>query len=233
MTLIVFHKTTYDADGQSLVGPLNITLDATGVTALLGHNGAGKSLFLQLAHGMLRPTDGRVEIDGQDVRETRRTRGFIFQNNVLMRRSVAQNVAFALATSNMSPSQKSERVDELLTMVQLRDRADQPAALLSGGEAQRMALARALINDPSIVMMDEPTSSMDPGATAQFEAIITAVKSAGVGFIWATHDRAQAQRCADQVIFMERGKICEDSSAEDFFRMTRSDAAKRYLNGEI
>ncbi len=228
-----FRNAEYAVDGTHLLGPLDLDISPSEITCVMGHNGAGKSLLLGLCHGTLSPTAGAVTIDDDPVQKSRRTRGVIFQDTVVMRRSVAQNIAFPLLVGGMTKTDRDTRTAELLEMVQLSDRADAPAAILSGGEAQRMALARALITSPKTILMDEPTSNLDPKANAEFEQIIHAINGQGIGFIWATHDRLQAMRMSQSVIFLENGLATEHSESDLFFRAPRSKAAAQYLVGTI
>lgn len=233
MSHFQFRAAEFEVESAPLLGPVDLDISPTDITCVMGHNGSGKSLFLGLCHGTLVPTGGSVMIDDAAVQKSRRSRGVIFQDTVVMRRSVAQNVAFPLQVTGMAKTERATRTAELLEMVDLADRADAPAAILSGGEAQRMALARALITSPKTILMDEPTSNLDPKANTEFEQIIQAINSQGIGFIWATHDRLQAMRMSRSVIFMQDGHVTEHSDSDLFFRAPRSDAAAQYLAGTI
>lgn len=233
MSQFQFRTTQYEVNGKRLLGPLELDISASTITCVMGHNGAGKSLLLGLCHGTLIPTHGHVTYQNDPVQKTRRNRGMIFQDTLVMRRSVRDNIAFPLKVAGMAKPQRTRRVAELLEMVQLTDHADAPAAILSGGEGQRMALARALITNPTTVIMDEPTSNLDPKANADFEQIVTAINTQGIGFIWATHDRLQASRMSQSVVFLNQGLLAEHSATDLFFRAPRSPEAAQYLVGTI
>lgn len=218
-------------NNQMLLGPIDLTLELRGITTVLGFNGAGKSLFLELCHAMIDPTSGSIEWNGKPAHKTRRDRGYIFQHRILLRRSVRKNIALPMQAAGWSRSAINTRLEELLDMAKLTARADDPAAILSGGEAQRMALVRALATRPQVLIMDEPTSSLDPNATTKFENLIQSVASTGVKFLWATHNVAQAKRFADDVIFIADGKLSETGPSSDFFDKPKTETAQLYLEG--
>lgn len=226
-----FKDVTFEDDGQTLFGPTDLSLTPSRITVILGPNGSGKSLFLSLCHGLLPPTKGHVSWDGKATKHAIADRGFIFQRPVVMRRSVEANIHFALARTDLSKTEKASRVSELLRLVGLTDKAKQPAALLSGGESQAMALARALAAGPETLLMDEPTSNLDPNTTGMFEGIIDQLSHSGMSIFWSTHDLAQARRIASYVIMIADGQIVEHGAATDVFRSPRSDEAKRFFEG--
>jgi len=203
--------------GKRLLGPIDLELNLSGVVVVLGHNGAGKSMFLRLIHSLLPPDAGRITWDGKPASQTRRQRGFVFQKTPLMRRSVAENVAFPLRVAGWRRSDIKRRVAQLLVEAQLEDKAQLAAASLSGGEQQRMALARALANEPDVVMLDEPSANLDPSSTGRLEEMIHQIRDAGGHVILSTHDRAQAERLANSVLVFENGQLDYAGSAEAYF----------------
>ena len=230
MPELVFDGVDYVADSNRVLGPVDLRLECSGITAVLGANGAGKSLFLGLAQGMLIPSTGSVTWDGQNAHATRNNRSIVFQSPTVLRRSVFDNVAFALNATGRSQDADS-RVEHWLERVELADRIKTPAAALSGGEGQRMALARALVTNPQVVLMDEPSSNLDPKSTAQLERIAVDIAASGVPILIATHDIAQAKRLAQTVVFFDQGQITEITPAAEFFAAPRSGGANRYLEG--
>ena len=223
----------YRIGEKRLLGPLSLSIPGEGITALLGANGAGKSLLLSLCHGMITPDAGTVTWDGEDVVSTRQSRGYIFQKPAILQRSVLQNVEFPLLPSTLAPKERVARAERLLNVVKLKRKAKLPAAVLSGGEAQLMALARALVPGPKSIIMDEATSALDPNATQRFEEIVMQVAGAGVSMLWATHDIAQAKRCANHVIFLEKGYVVESGPASSFFEAPVTAAAQGYPIGQL
>jgi tungstate transport system ATP-binding protein len=233
MPELSFTAMEYRIDGKLFLGPLDLTQDCTGVTAVLGANGAGKSLFLSLCQGMISPTSGTVTWDHASAAKTRSKRGIVFQSPTLLRRSVYDNVAFALLATGVDKSQIAPRVDAALARVNLSDKSHAPAGALSGGEGQRMALARAIVNAPDVLLLDEPSSALDPASVRQFEEIVKQIAVQGVAVFIATHDIGQAKRLAHDILFLDMGKIKEHSLADSFFTSPKSNAAQRYLEGRL
>lgn len=211
-------------DGQIRLGPVSAEVDPKGLTVVLGHNGAGKSLFLRTAHGLLSPDAGQVRWHGATPAESRAARGFVFQSTPVMRRSVAQNVEFPLIARGVGRADRARRVAAVLDMTDLSRFTDNPAATLSGGEKQRMALARALVTKPEVILLDEPAASLDPTATLAMEAVITRAHGAGTGIIMSTHDLGQAARLARDVLLFRDGQLVVQTSRDIFF----SDVAPQY-----
>jgi tungstate transport system ATP-binding protein len=182
-------------------------------------------------HGLMDPTAGQVLWGGRPMNEdVRRRQAMVFQRPVLLRRSVAANVRFVLKHRGGS---SSERVVALLDEVGLASHARQPARLLSGGEQQRLALARALALEPKVLFMDEPTASLDPASTAAIEAIVKKIHDRGTKIVFVTHDLGQARRLADDVVFLNRGRLVEHTAASRFFDEPESREARDYLAGRL
>ncbi len=209
----------------SLVRDLNLTLAAGPVTVLLGPNGSGKSTLLRLAMGLVAPTAGRITWGGLDVPGERLA--MMFQRPVMLRRTAAANIAYAL------PARDDARLAELLRQVGLTGLAGRPARKLSGGEQQRLALARALGRDPEILFLDEPTASLDPAATKSVEDIVRAVAASGVKIVMATHDIGQARRLAGDIVFLVRGRLIENTPAHRFFALPATPEAATFLRGDL
>jgi tungstate transport system ATP-binding protein len=231
MPELVLDDTAYEIDETMLFGPTDLRYDRPGITAVLGPNGAGKSLFLSLCQGMIRPTSGSLRWDGTAAHLARGTRGIVFQTPTIMRRSVFDNVAFALRAADKPRSDLRARVMSVLERVNLAVKAQVPAAALSGGEGQRMALARAIINNPDVLLLDEPSSNLDPASTRQLENIVRSVADEGVNVFLATHDIGQAKRLAQNILFMDKGHFTDVAEATNFFAGPTSEPAEKYLKG--
>ena len=215
--------------GAAVLEGVTFDLGPGGCTVVMGPNGAGKSLLLKLLHGLRAPTSGRIDWAGQAAQTVTARQALVFQRPVLLRRSVAANLDFVLRARG----RERARRDGLLAHVGLAHKADQPARLLSGGEAQRLALARALATDPEVLFLDEPTASLDPASVLAIEGIVAAARDRGTRIVFVTHDMGQARRMADDVLFLHRGRVAEHTPAAAFFPAPRSAAARAYLNGEI
>lgn len=221
----------YRAGAVNLLDGVNLALPHRSLTVVMGPNGAGKSLLLRLLHGLLEPSSGQVLWGGRPMDdEIRKSQAMVFQRPVLLRRSVAANIEFVL---QLRGKPNPERTLQILDEVGLAAQAHQPARLLSGGEQQRLALARALALDPKVLFMDEPTASLDPAATAAIELIVTRAHERGTKIVFITHDLGQARRLADDVVFLSRGRLAEHTPADRFFSNPDSRPACDYLAGRL
>jgi len=221
----------FEAKGSRIVDGINLALSAENLSVIMGPNGAGKSVLLRLLHGLLEPTSGTINYAAMPISDAvRKRQALVFQRPVLLRRSVAENIDFVL---RLRGAADHTRRDELLQRVGLLDNARQPARLLSVGEQQRLALARALATGPEILFLDEPTASLDPASTDMIEQIARDAHAAGTKIIFVTHDIAQARRLADDVVFLNRGRLLEATAADSFFANPKSPAAQAYLEGRI
>ncbi|MGI9409269.1 MAG: ATP-binding cassette domain-containing protein, partial [Hyphomicrobiaceae bacterium] len=154
----------------------------------------------------------------------------VFQRPVLLRRSVAANIDFVLALrGGPSPARR----DALLDHVGLAARARQPARLLSGGEQQRLTLARALATEPDVLFLDEPTANLDPASVLMIEDIVTAAHANGTKIIFVTHDIAQARRLGGDIVFLDAGRVVEHRVADEFFGSPETETARAYLDGRL
>lgn len=225
---------TFAVDGQPLVDRVDLTLRPGGVTVLIGPNGAGKSLLLRLCHGLVTPTAGSLH---WQVAEGRRAgvkaHAMVFQKPVMLRRSVRANLLHALAAVGRSRTERNARADEALVRFRLDHLAERPARVLSGGEQQRLAIARAWALDVETLFLDEPTSALDPAATRAIEETIAMMESEGRTIVMATHDLGQARRLGDRVLFVMSGRIHEDTPAEQFFREPTTPEARAFLAGDL
>ena len=207
---------------------------AAGCSVIIGPNGAGKSLLLKLCHGLITPDRGTVRwAGGTDPGLRGQHQAMVLQRPVLLRRSVRANVAFALKVKNLPAAECRRRVDEALAQTGLSRYAQRPARLLSFGEQQRLALARAWATRPELLLLDEPSANLDPAATHLIEEIIREAAVQGTKVIMTTHDLHQAQRLADEVLFIHRGRLKEQAPAVQFFAGPKNDLAQAFLRGEL
>lgn len=224
----------YQVRGQRLIDGLSLQVQEGSLQVILGPNGAGKSLCLRLLHGLLQPTAGRVLWGGQEASTgARRRQAMVFQRPVLLRRSTAANIRYALGLAAIPRGERPQRLAELLALGNLAELADTPARRLSGGEQQRLALVRALALEPQILFLDEPTASLDPTATLAIEGLIRQAHQQGTTIVLVTHDLGQARRLAEQVVFLHRGRVLENTPTEQFFAQPASPQAQAFLAGGL
>jgi tungstate transport system ATP-binding protein len=230
---LVLREVCYEAGEQRLIDHISCTLEAQAYTIVLGPNGAGKSLLLRLCHGLILPSSGSIVWNGMDVREARRCQAMVLQRPVLLRRTVAANISYVLSIRGMPRRQRQAWVSEALEQAGLLDLAGRPARLLSGGEQQRLALARAWVLKPQVLLLDEPTASLDPAATQAVETFLEHIAQTGTKIIMTTHDLGQAHRLADEVLFLHRGRLLEHGPATAFFSTPQSKEATAFLEGHL
>lgn len=233
---VLLEEVSFHADGQRLISGVTLRIEPGEPTIILGPNGAGKSLLLRLCHGLLQPSGGRVNWLGPAARHSDSLRfgqAMVFQKPVLLRRSVLDNATFPLKLRGMNKHVRTDRALAALERVGLTALAQRPARVLSGGEQQRLALARAWALDPQILFLDEPTANLDPAATRQVEQILEGFARDGTKVVMTTHDLGQAKRLAGDIVFLHRGRITERTPAAAFFTAPRSNEAVAFLNGEL
>ena len=209
---------------------VDVAIAPRGRTFILGANGAGKSTLLRVLHGLLAPTRGSVTWGGAAVRPA--GQAMVFQRPVLLRRSAAANLRHALALAGIRGDEARHRVADALESAGLAGIAERPARVLSGGEQQRLALARAWALEPEVLFLDEPTASLDPAAARAVESIVSEFYAHGTTIVMTTHNLAQAKRLADSVVFLCAGRVTEHTEAAEFFRSPRSAEGRSFLEGE-
>jgi tungstate transport system ATP-binding protein len=227
---LLFERVSYSAGAIRVLCDVDLALSAGGPTMLMGPNGSGKTTLLKLAMGLLAPTAGRITFSGAKE-APRGSRAIVFQKPVMLRRTVSENIVFALNAAGR-PSRASD-IQRLLDLARITPLADRPARRLSGGEQQRLALARALAREPQVLFLDEPTASLDPAATKLEEEIITRVSASGVKIVMSTHDPGQARRLAREVLFLAKGRVLEHTPADRFFTEPACAEARRFLAGDL
>ncbi len=223
----------FAAGGREIVKSISCEIPAGTRTVILGPNGAGKSVLMRLCHGLLKPTTGHVRWRQDGV--TRRARGqaMVFQRPVMLRRSAIANVIYALNLAGIAPTECRLRAEDVLEAVGLANVAGRPARVLSGGEQQRLALARAWALGPEVLFLDEPTANLDPNATRDIESIISAIHASGTKIIMTTHSLGQARRLADEILFLSDGRLVERAPVDEFFKQPQSSEAVSFLRGEL
>jgi tungstate transport system ATP-binding protein len=229
---VVLENAGFVAGGVTALEPTSLALTAGLPTVLIGPNGAGKTTLLRLAMGLIPPSRGRVSWGGrEDVPPTHRA--IMFQRPVMLRRSADGNIRYALAAAGVPRAEHDARVRELCTLVGLGALGERPARKLSGGEQQRLALARALAKEPRILFLDEPTASLDPAATKAIEDVIRTVATRGIKVVMSTHDLGEAKRLAGDIVLLHRGRVVESGPADTFFSAPKTEEARRFLAGEL
>ena len=222
------------------VQDVSLTIDKGEIFGMIGFSGAGKSTLVRCINLLERPTSGKVIVDGQDMlslsakelRQARKKIGMIFQHfNLMPSRTVAGNVAYPLRGSGLSKQQIAEKVQRLLDLVGIGDKAEAYPKQLSGGQKQRVAIARALANDPNVLLCDEATSALDPQTT---KAILQLLKhlneTLGITVVIITHEMAVVKEICHRVAVMEHGKVVESGEVFNIFANPREDITKSFIH---
>jgi tungstate transport system ATP-binding protein len=229
---IMLHDASVIAGQTTILDRLTMSFSAGAPSVLIGPNGSGKTTLLRVAMGLVPLTRGRITWGGREQEPPER-RAIVFQRPAMLRRSAGGNVRYALAAAGVPRAKRHARAAELLKLVGLDGLARRPARRLSGGEQQRLALARALARDPALLFLDEPTASLDPAAIKAIEDIIRSISARGVKVIMSTHDLGQARRLAGDVTLLHRGRLIEQAPADQFFHAPRTQEAARFIAGEL
>lgn len=218
--------------GTHVLGPIDLTLADAGFTIVLGPNGAGKTSLLKVLHGVERLSSGRATWSVPD-QQARQAQAYVFQKPILLRRTVRQNLAFPLELLGVAKPQIAQSVAQWSARTGLGPALDRPATSLSGGEQQKLALARALIRDPQVLFLDEPCANLDGRSTREIETLLLAAYDAGTRIVMTTHNLGQARRLASDVVFLLEGRVAQHRSAQAFFSAPQSGAVQAFLNGDI
>lgn len=217
--------------GHDAIRGIDLSLDGRGRIVVLGANGAGKSVLLRALHGLIAPTNGTIRWAGSERRPA--SQAMVFQRPVMLRRPAIANIEYALVVNGASQTEAELRAREAIERVGLIHVAGRQARALSGGEQQRLALARAWALRPRLLYLDEPTASLDPGSAAEVEQIIGRIHAAGTAVVMTTHNLGLARRFADEIVFLHEGRVTERTPADRFFKEPASNEARWYLQGEL
>ena len=218
--------------GKKLVGPVDYTLAAKGLTIVIGPNGAGKTTLLRLMHGLQRCSGGTVNW-AVPAGQARKRQAFVFQAPIMMRRRVVDSIAYPLHLLGVPKPEARIKATDFAKQFGLKDLLQNWAPMLSGGEKQKLSLARALITEPEVLFLDEPCANLDGRATREIEALLLTASNSGTRIVMSTHDMGQARRLAVDIVFMHKGKVHEHSPAESFFATPSTREAEAFVNGDI
>jgi tungstate transport system ATP-binding protein len=231
MLPLVLDRVCFAAGGRMIIDDVSMEITEGPRTIILGPNGAGKSVLMRLCHGLLAPTSGSIAWRGGT--NGRRRQAMVFQRPVMLRRSALANIAYGLELAGASPNERELRARDVLEAVGLSAVGDRPARVLSGGEQQRLALARAWALGPEVLFLDEPTANLDPGATRDVETIIAQIRAGGTKIVMTTHNLGQAKRLGDEILFLNQGRLVERTPVDRFFDKPASAEADAFIRGEL
>lgn len=233
MLPLILDEVSFVAGGRALIDRVSCELAPGPRTVILGPNGAGKSVLMRLCHGLLTPTSGRVAWQGSPDEGRPRAQAMVFQRPVMLRRSALGNVTYGLKLAKVRRAEREQRARAVLDAVGLSSVADRRARVLSGGEQQKLALARAWALTPEVLFLDEPTANLDPGATREVERIVDQIHAGGTKIVMTTHNLGQARRLADEIVFLTGGRLTEHAPVERFFSAPSTAEAAAFIKGEL
>jgi tungstate transport system ATP-binding protein len=233
MLPLLLEDVSFVAGGRAIIDRVSCELTLGPRTVILGPNGSGKSVLMRLCHGLLAPTSGRIVWRGSPDRVRPRAQAMVFQRPVMLRRAAHANVTYGLKLAGVPKAEREARARAVLDAVGLNSVADRPARVLSGGEQQKLALARAWALDPEVLFLDEPTANLDPGATREVERIVDQIHASGTKIVMTTHNLGQARRLADEVLFMSAGRLADHAPVERFFAQPSTGEAAAFIKGEL
>ncbi len=231
MLPLILDEVSFAVNGKTIIDRVSMEITEGPRTVILGPNGAGKSVLMRLCHGLLAPTSGVIAWRGPAAGPLRQA--MVFQRPVMLRRSALANVAYGLKLAGKSRDECRLRASDVLEAVGLAEVAGRPARVLSGGEQQRLALARAWALGPEVLFLDEPTANLDPGATREIESIIGQIRASGTKIIMTTHNLGQAKRLGDEILFLNQGRLTERAPVDRFFQQPASAEAAAFIRGEL
>ena len=224
---------SYAVNGTKLIKGISLEVNTDGTTIILGHNGSGKSLLLKLLHGVITPSFGQVTWNDNVPTSNQYWRAFLLQTPSFFKQTVQYNIEFVLRIAGVPTNEHKTRCQHALEICGLANLCHRNTHSLSGGELQKLSLARAWVVKPHVVLLDEPTVALDPPSALGFENIIQQFKQSATKVIMTTHDLAQAKRLADEIIFIDAGNVIEQSQAREFFSGPQSRQAQNFIKGKL
>jgi tungstate transport system ATP-binding protein len=233
MLPLVVENVSFATGGRTIIDGVSCELGPGPRTVMLGPNGSGKSVLMRICHGLLTPTAGRIAWRGTHDERRPRAQAMVFQRPVMLRRTALGNVTYGLALAGVERAERDRRAREVLDAVGLSAIASRPARVLSGGEQQLLALARAWALTPEVLFLDEPTANLDPAATLEVERIVDRIHASGTKIVMTTHTLAQARRLADEILFMSAGRLADHAPVERFFAQPSTEEAAAFIKGEL
>jgi tungstate transport system ATP-binding protein len=227
--------------GKTVLDVDHMEIEEGKITAVIGPSGAGKTTLLSIINGLERPDEGRVIYRGEEFSSNHnysaaavKQMAMVFQKPVMFKTTVYKNIAYGLKTRNLKKDIISKRIEEAASWMGLSDLLQQKAITLSGGEAGRVSVARAMILRPELLLMDEPTANLDPANVSIIEEmVLKANKEYGATIIIVTHNMFQAKRLADNIIFMLNGQLIEEGANRDIFENTENQRTRAFISGNM
>lgn len=232
-------KLVKEYSGKKVLDIPELNLEEGKITGIIGPSGAGKSTLLYILNGLEKATSGKIVFNGNELRsdpdiETRRQMSMVFQKPTVFNTTVYENMAYSLKLRGIPKGEIRDKVHELAKLIGLEDKLKQKAVTLSGGEAQRLALARAIIHKPKVLLLDEPTANLDPANVAMIEKLIFHAKTeCKTSIVVVTHNMFQAKRLSDNVVFLLCGNVIESGESAQIFSSPQDARTMDFIEGKM
>ena len=217
----------YSVNGNNILKNINIVCEEPGITIIAGNNGSGKSTLLKLLHGLIDTEEEKITWNNDNNIKIKKYQSMVFQNPILLNRTVRENLEYIMKSNNKDRKNSAEEVIDKLNIENI---AHISAKYISGGERQKVAIAMAIIRDPKIIFLDEPTSQLDPVYKNEIEHIISSLSNDGVKIFMTTHDISQIKRIGKEIIFIEKGKVLFQNKVKYFFNDKHCELIEKYIN---
>ena len=217
----------YSVNGNNILKNINIVCEEPGITIIAGNNGSGKSTLLKLLHGLIDIEKEKITWNNDNNIKIKKYQSMVFQNPILLNRTVRENLEYIMKSNNKDRKNSAE---EVIGKMNIKNIAHISAKYISGGERQKVAIAMAIIRDPKIIFLDEPTSQLDPVYKNEIEHIISSLSNDGVKIFMTTHDISQIKRIGKEIIFIEKGKVLFQNKVKYFFNDKHCELIEKYIN---
>ena len=221
------HNLSYSVNGNNILNNINILSDEKKITIIAGNNGSGKSTLLKILHGLIEIPDNIIKWGDYSIKNVKDNQTMVFQTPILLNRTTYENLNYVANKKNITEKNYVEKIIEKLN---IKDIADVNTRYISGGERQKVSIAMAIIGDPKIIFLDEPTSQLDPAYKNEIENIINDLSDLNVKIFMTSHDISQINRIGKEIIFLDNGNVIYQNSVTKFFNEKHSSLISNYMN---
>jgi tungstate transport system ATP-binding protein len=223
------NKVSLIINEKKLLKEISFNVKKNNILSIVGPNGSGKTSLLKALHGIYKLSSGSISWGDCSINEIKKMQAMIFQNPLLLKRSVKDNITYVLKIRNNTKSEILNKTNEALNLCNINELQNQQAHTLSGGEKQKLAIARAWVLDPNILFLDEPTLNLDPPSVYEIEELIINMHAKNTFVIFSSHDLRQVRKLSKEIVFLYDGKLIEKTKSKKFFESAESDLAKSFL----
>jgi tungstate transport system ATP-binding protein len=221
------HNLSYSVNGNNILNNINILSDEKKITIIAGNNGSGKSTLLKILHGLIEIPDNIIKWGDYSIKNVKDNQTMVFQTPILLNRTTYENLNYVANKKNITEKNYVEKIIEKLN---IKDIANVNTRYISGGEKQKVSIAMAIIGDPKIIFLDEPTSQLDPVYKNEIENIIKNLSDLNVKIFMTSHDVSQINRIGEEIIFLDNGKVIYHNSVTKFFNEKHCNLISNYMN---